>query len=92
MSFPWAKHYEPKVPFMRYLDEKLPLPRLVQFLRFRARVSPPKSADKARQWQPVQAPRNPQRRPTGKAFAVVTSSRSPRFRRPASARSPRSFR
>jgi ubiquinol-cytochrome c reductase cytochrome b subunit len=29
MSFPWAKHYEPKVPLMRYLDEKLPLPRLV---------------------------------------------------------------
>jgi len=29
MSFPWAKHYEPKAPFMRYLDEKLPLPRLV---------------------------------------------------------------
>jgi len=29
MSFPWAKHYEPKMPLMRYLDEKLPLPRLV---------------------------------------------------------------
>jgi ubiquinol-cytochrome c reductase cytochrome b subunit len=29
MSFPWAKQYEPKTPFMRYLDEKLPLPRLV---------------------------------------------------------------
>ena len=29
MSFPWAKVYEPKAPFMRYLDEKLPLPRLV---------------------------------------------------------------
>ena len=29
MSFPWARHYEPKVPFMRYLDEKLPLPRLI---------------------------------------------------------------
>ncbi len=29
MSFPWAKHYEPKAPFMRYIDEKLPLPRLV---------------------------------------------------------------
>ncbi|MEO6387823.1 MAG: cytochrome b N-terminal domain-containing protein [Croceibacterium sp.] len=29
MSFPWARHYEPKAPFMRYLDEKLPLPRLV---------------------------------------------------------------
>ena len=29
MSFPWAKHYEPRHPFMRYLDEKLPLPRFV---------------------------------------------------------------
>jgi len=29
MSFPWARQYEPKVAFMRYLDEKLPLPRLV---------------------------------------------------------------
>lgn len=29
MSFPWAEHYAPKNPFMRYLDEKLPLPRLV---------------------------------------------------------------
>ena len=29
MSFPWAREYQPKVPFMRYLDEKLPLPRLV---------------------------------------------------------------
>ena len=29
MSFPWAKHYEPKHPLMRYLDEKLPLPRFV---------------------------------------------------------------
>ena len=29
MSFPWAKHYEPTHPFMRYMDEKLPLPRLV---------------------------------------------------------------
>ncbi|MDB5677917.1 cytochrome b/b6 [Sphingomonas bacterium] len=28
MSFPWAKNYEPKVPLMRWLDEKLPLPRL----------------------------------------------------------------
>jgi len=27
MSFPWAQHYEPKAPFMRWLDEKLPLPR-----------------------------------------------------------------
>ena len=29
MSFPWARHYEPKQPLMRWLDEKLPLPRLV---------------------------------------------------------------
>jgi ubiquinol-cytochrome c reductase cytochrome b subunit len=29
MSFPWARHYEPKAPLMRYLDEKLPLPRFV---------------------------------------------------------------
>jgi ubiquinol-cytochrome c reductase cytochrome b subunit len=29
MSFPWAQHYEPKVPLMRWIDEKLPLPRLV---------------------------------------------------------------
>ena len=29
MSFSWAKHYEPKQPLMRWLDEKLPLPRLV---------------------------------------------------------------
>ena len=29
MSFPWAKQYAPKSPFMRYVDEKLPLPRLV---------------------------------------------------------------
>ena len=29
MSFPWAKHYEPKNPLTRFLDEKLPLPRLV---------------------------------------------------------------
>ncbi|MEO0061698.1 MAG: hypothetical protein RLZZ08_258 [Pseudomonadota bacterium] len=29
MSFPWAKHYEPTNPLMRYLDEKLPLPRFV---------------------------------------------------------------
>lgn len=29
MSFPWAQHYEPKHPFMRYMDERLPLPRLV---------------------------------------------------------------
>ena len=29
MSFPWANHYAPKHPFMRYMDEKLPLPRFV---------------------------------------------------------------
>ncbi len=29
MSFPWAKHYAPKSGFMRYLDERLPLPRFV---------------------------------------------------------------
>jgi ubiquinol-cytochrome c reductase cytochrome b subunit len=29
MSFPWAQHYQPKAPFMRWLDEKLPLPRFV---------------------------------------------------------------
>ncbi len=28
MSFPWAKQYQPKAPLMRWLDEKLPLPRL----------------------------------------------------------------
>jgi ubiquinol-cytochrome c reductase cytochrome b subunit len=29
MSFPWAKEYQPQNGLMRYLDEKLPLPRLV---------------------------------------------------------------
>jgi ubiquinol-cytochrome c reductase cytochrome b subunit len=29
MSFSWAKPYEPKHPAMRWLDERLPLPRLV---------------------------------------------------------------
>ncbi|AKH43423.1 ubiquinol-cytochrome c reductase cytochrome b subunit [Altererythrobacter atlanticus] len=29
MSFPWAKHYEPKAPVMRWIDDKLPLPRFV---------------------------------------------------------------
>jgi ubiquinol-cytochrome c reductase cytochrome b subunit len=29
MSFSWAKSYEPKHPLMRWLDERLPLPRLV---------------------------------------------------------------
>ena len=29
MSFPWAQHYAPTNPLMKYLDERLPLPRLV---------------------------------------------------------------
>lgn len=29
MSFPWAKQYQPTNGLMRFLDEKLPLPRLV---------------------------------------------------------------
>ena len=29
MSFPWAEQYKPKHPFMRWLDDRLPLPRLV---------------------------------------------------------------
>jgi len=29
MSFPWAEQYKPKHPLMRWLDERLPLPRLV---------------------------------------------------------------
>jgi len=29
MSFSWAKPYEPKTPLMRWIDERLPLPRLV---------------------------------------------------------------
>ncbi|PNB40677.1 cytochrome b, partial [Pseudomonas sp. FW305-130] len=29
MSFPWAKHYEPKSGFTKWIDERLPLPRLV---------------------------------------------------------------
>jgi len=29
MSFPWANHYQPTNPLMRWMDEKLPLPRLV---------------------------------------------------------------
>jgi ubiquinol-cytochrome c reductase cytochrome b subunit len=29
MSFPWAQQYQPKHPLMQYLDEKLPVPRLV---------------------------------------------------------------
>jgi ubiquinol-cytochrome c reductase cytochrome b subunit len=29
MSFPWAKQYEPKAPVMKWLDDRLPVPRLV---------------------------------------------------------------
>ena len=29
MSFPWAKHYTPKAPIMKWLDDRLPLPRFV---------------------------------------------------------------
>ncbi len=29
MSFPWAKHYEPTSEFGKYMDSRLPLPRLV---------------------------------------------------------------
>jgi ubiquinol-cytochrome c reductase cytochrome b subunit len=29
MSFPWAQQYAPKSAFMRYMDERLPLPRFV---------------------------------------------------------------
>ncbi|MDR2857589.1 MAG: cytochrome b/b6 [Novosphingobium sp.] len=29
MSFPWANHYNPQHPFMKWMDEKLPVPRLV---------------------------------------------------------------
>lgn len=29
MSFPWAKQYTPTHPFMKWMDERLPLPRLV---------------------------------------------------------------
>ena len=29
MSFPWAKEYTPSAPLMVWLDEKLPLPRLI---------------------------------------------------------------
>jgi ubiquinol-cytochrome c reductase cytochrome b subunit len=29
MAFPWAQQYEPKHPFMRWIDTRLPLPRLV---------------------------------------------------------------
>ncbi|MBV1916989.1 MAG: cytochrome b N-terminal domain-containing protein [Sphingomonadaceae bacterium] len=29
MSFPWAKEYKPQAPFMKWMDERLPVPRLV---------------------------------------------------------------
>src|ERR1044072_8203502 len=29
MSFPWAEQYKPKHPVMRWMDDRLPLPRLV---------------------------------------------------------------
>jgi ubiquinol-cytochrome c reductase cytochrome b subunit len=29
MSFPWANHYEPTNPLMKWVDDRLPLPRLV---------------------------------------------------------------
>ena len=29
MSFPWAKHYAPKHPLMKWVDDRLPLPRFV---------------------------------------------------------------
>ncbi len=29
MSFPWAKEYKPQAPLMQWLDERLPLPRLL---------------------------------------------------------------
>src|SRR5688500_10453902 len=29
MSFPWAEEYKPKSAFMRWMDQRLPLPRLV---------------------------------------------------------------
>jgi len=29
MSFPWAKHYEPKSAFTKWIDARLPLPRFV---------------------------------------------------------------
>ena len=30
MSFSWAKQYEPKAPFMRWLDERLPILPIVE--------------------------------------------------------------
>jgi ubiquinol-cytochrome c reductase cytochrome b subunit len=29
MSFPWAEEYKPTSPLMRWVDQRLPLPRLV---------------------------------------------------------------
>jgi ubiquinol-cytochrome c reductase cytochrome b subunit len=29
MAFPWAKHYEPKSGFERWIDQRLPIPRLI---------------------------------------------------------------
>jgi len=29
MSFPWAKEYKPSHPFMQWMDDRLPLPRLI---------------------------------------------------------------
>ncbi len=29
MSFPWAEQYQPKNPFMQWMDSRLPLPRFV---------------------------------------------------------------
>ena len=29
MSFPWAKQYQPTTPLMKWLDDRLPMPRLV---------------------------------------------------------------
>src|SRR4028119_1458793 len=29
MSFPWAQQYEPKGPFTTWLDNRLPIPRLI---------------------------------------------------------------
>ncbi len=29
MSFPWAKHYQPTNPLMKWIDDRLPMPRLV---------------------------------------------------------------
>ena len=29
MSFPWAKQYQPQNTLMKWVDERLPVPRLV---------------------------------------------------------------